>query len=122
MPESGAWLPNTNGAIGVLEMTMAYDGARLLLLEPVLFVVILVALLAGISVAGASATAQPEPEPLPAPLSFVSNLDLECFRTRPYQPPVSYLSPLSATVGSSGKSSERFAVLTASARSVPALM
>jgi hypothetical protein len=53
-------------------------------------VIILVALLATLSTAGAAATAQPEPEPLPAPLSFVSNLDLECYRTRPYQPPVTF--------------------------------
>jgi hypothetical protein len=53
-------------------------------------VVLLATLLATIPTAGASATAQPPPEPLPTPLSFTSHLDLECFRTRPYQPPVSF--------------------------------
>src|SRR5688572_17804655 len=64
-----------------------------------------------------------------APLSALCRLDcsfvtmpLGVFAgaTRAYHPDVSYLSPLSATVGRSGRSGDRFAVLTASARSLPA--
>lgn len=33
------------------------------------------------------AAGQPEPQKFPTPLDFVSHLDLECFKTDPYQPP-----------------------------------
>lgn len=41
---------------------------------------------AGLS-AAAPASGDPQAQALPTPLRFVSNLDLECFRTDPYQPP-----------------------------------
>jgi hypothetical protein len=37
--------------------------------------------------AAVPASGQPQPQALPTPLQFVSHLDLECFRTEPYQPP-----------------------------------
>lgn len=48
---------------------------------------LLMALVAGVTAAAAPATAQPAILALPSPLRFVSNLDLECFRTNPYTPP-----------------------------------
>lgn len=45
------------------------------------------ALAAGVVFAAGPATAEPQVQTLPSPLRFVSNLDLECFRTSPYTPP-----------------------------------
>ncbi|HZM82543.1 MAG TPA: hypothetical protein VFC19_43050 [Candidatus Limnocylindrales bacterium] len=49
--------------------------------------VMVVALVVGSVSAASPATAQPQIQALPSPLRFVSNLDLECFRTSPYTPP-----------------------------------
>ncbi len=48
---------------------------------------VLMGLVVGGLSAAAPASASPSTQALPGPLSFVSNLDLECFRTPLYQPP-----------------------------------
>lgn len=48
-------------------------------------VLLLTAVLSG----AVPSAAEPSIQALPAPLAFVSNLDLECFRTNPYTPPLS---------------------------------
>jgi hypothetical protein len=67
-------------------------------------VLVLAAGIAGTAAAtSAPAPASPAALPLPSPLRFVSNLDLECFRTTPYTPPrlpapitLSHLNPVLA--------------------------
>jgi len=46
-----------------------------------------IASLACIAATGASASSPPTTQALPTPFAFVSNLDLECFKTAPYTPP-----------------------------------
>lgn len=45
------------------------------------------ALLACVAVTSASASPPPATQALPTPFAFVSNLDLECFKTQPFTPP-----------------------------------
>jgi hypothetical protein len=67
-------------------------------------IVMLVAALAATAAAAATGTsAAVQPQALPSPSQFVSNLDLECFRTSPYTPPplpaplvLSHLNPVLA--------------------------
>lgn len=54
-------------------------------------VVAVMALLASVLATGTAAAAPPQVQALPSPLRFVSNLDLECYKTDPYQPPVTFL-------------------------------
>jgi hypothetical protein len=70
-----------------------------------LAVLLLAAALVGTAAATAtpSTTAAPKALALPSPLRFVSNLDLDCFRTTPYTPPafpkpltLSHLNPVLA--------------------------
>jgi hypothetical protein len=58
-------------------------------IRPGKHIAVALVILVSITVGGAAASAQ-QPQPLPTPLRFVSNLDLECFRTPPYQPPVTF--------------------------------
>jgi hypothetical protein len=54
--------------------------------------------------AAPNAAIEPQALPLPSPLRFVSNVDLECFRTSPYTPPLTtalvtrHLNPVLATL------------------------
>jgi hypothetical protein len=66
-------------------------------------VMMLVAALTGTAAATAGTPAAIAPQALPSPSQFVSNLDLECFRTSPYTPPplpaplvLSHLNPVLA--------------------------
>jgi hypothetical protein len=61
------------------------------------------ALLAATLSGAATATARSSIQVLPTPFAFVSNLDLECFRTNPYTPPTTpivtrHLNPLLTTL------------------------
>ncbi len=49
---------------------------------------VVVALIAALAGTGSSSAAPPSVQALPSPRAFVSNLDLECFRTPPYTPPL----------------------------------
>ncbi|WP_117209865.1 hypothetical protein [Allorhizocola rhizosphaerae] len=48
---------------------------------------VLMGLVAGLTAAAPATAASPGIQAMPSPLRFVSHLDLECFKTNPYQPP-----------------------------------
>jgi len=50
---------------------------------------VVVALIASLAGTGSSSAAPPAAQAVPSPFTFVSELDLECFRTAPYVPPFS---------------------------------